>query len=134
MASVYDADANAVFRCSEVSYPQDGLFVAFWTPFVAGLLTQPAPINCGDFVELANPLTGVTAVAVVLDRCASCVGVGNALDDSTVPNTDINGATVDLSRALWNKLYDSALDSVFDVLYSGQPLQGSDSLPAKLPN
>ncbi|TIA33346.1 hypothetical protein D6C78_07612 [Aureobasidium pullulans] len=128
MASVYDADSTSTFRCDNISYPPDGYYVAFWTPYDNSLASegrsQPAPVNCGRDINFTNPLTGVSAVAVVLDRCASCVGVGNQLNDPTTDQSLVNGATVDLSRGLWNKIYDNAAGSVYDILYEGKPLQG----------
>jgi hypothetical protein len=75
-------------------------------------------------VNFTNPLTGVSEIALVLDRCASCIGVGGQLDD---PNTDqslVNGATVDFSRALLNKIYNNAPNNVYDIEYTAQVLQG----------
>jgi len=128
MASVYDADSNSVFRCDDLTYPSDGYYVAFYTPYNSTLAiegkSQPAPANCGHHVDFKNPLTGVSATALVLDRCASCIGVGGQLND---PNTDqslVNGATVDFSRALWDKIYNHAPNNVYDVQYAGKVLQG----------
>lgn len=129
MASVYDASSDSTFRCQGVSYPDNGLYVAFWTQYEQSLAcngeSQPAPVDCGDYVEFANPLTGKSAIALVLDRCASCVGVGNTLGDPTTSNDLINGATVDFSRALWNKIFENAPDNVYDIMYHGRPLQGA---------
>jgi hypothetical protein len=129
MASVYDADHSSTFRCDGLEYPSDGYYVAFYTRYNSTLedeeKSQPAPVNCGQNVSFTNPLTGVSETALVLDRCASCVGVGGQLND---PNTDqilVNGATVDFSRALWNKIYNNAPNNVYDVQYSGKVLQGT---------
>jgi hypothetical protein len=128
MASVYDADSSSIFRCDDLEYPTDGYYVAFYTQYDSTLevekKSQRAPVNCGQHVSFTNPLTGVSATALVLDRCASCIGVGGQLND---PNTDqslVNGATVDFSRALWNKIYNNAPNNVYDVQYVGKVLQG----------
>lgn len=128
MASVYDAESTSTFRCDGLSYPPDGYYVAFYTRYENTLevekKSQPEPVNCGQYVSFTNPMTGVSATAMVLDRCASCIGVGGQLND---PNTDqslVNGATVDFGRALWNKIYNNAPDNVYDVQYVGEVLQG----------
>jgi hypothetical protein len=128
MASVYDSDSSSSFRCDDVAYPHDGYYVAFYTQYDSTLeaeeRSQPAPINCGQYVNFTNPLTSVSEIALVLDRCASCIGVGGQLND---PNTDqslVNGATVDFSRALWNKIYNNAPNNVYDIQYTGKTLQG----------
>lgn len=138
MASVYDADSTSTFRCSEIPYPENGLYVAFWTPFEVSLYasdqSQPAPDNCGRYINLTNPLTNTSCEALVLDRCASCVGVGNVWQESTTQNSTSNGATVDLSRNLWNLLYEDAPDNVYDIQYPGFPLQGTNSTPLQIAN
>jgi len=119
MASVYDASEGAAFRCEDVPYPTDGFYVAFWTQWSSDdrCSSQPAPINCGDRLTFRNPLSNITANAIVLDRCASCVGVERQPNDPTLDLTRVNGATVDLSRALWNHLFAGSDGSVYDVEY-----------------
>lgn len=73
-----------------------------------------------------------SASAQIIDRCASCVGVGHALGDPTTPDNLANGATVDLSRDLWNHLSDGAAGDVFDVEYDGDALLGWDEPPTPL--
>ncbi|TIA27823.1 hypothetical protein D6C78_10997 [Aureobasidium pullulans] len=129
MASVYDATRTSTFRCDNVSYPADDYYVAFWTRYDSSLAlnknSQPAPINCGQRLKFTNPLTGLSASGVVLDRCASCIGVGDlSLNDPTTNEGLVNGATVDFSRELWNKIYNGAPGDVYDVVYVGDPLQG----------
>ncbi|CAD0043018.1 unnamed protein product [Aureobasidium pullulans] len=130
MASVYDATRTSTFRCDNVSYPADDYYVAFWTRYDSSLAlsknSQPAPINCGQRLKFTNPLTGLSASGVVLDRCASCIGVGDlSLNDPTTNEGLVNGATVDFSRELWNKIYNGAPGDVYDVIYVGDPLQES---------
>ncbi|KAH0405520.1 hypothetical protein KCU89_g62, partial [Aureobasidium melanogenum] len=125
LASVYDADSNSVFRCDDLTYPSNGYYVAFYTPYNSTLAiegkSQPAPAKCGQYVDFKNPLTGVSATALVLDRCASCIGVGGQLNDPSTDQSLVNGATVDFSRALWNKIYNNAPNNVYDVQYAGKP-------------
>jgi hypothetical protein len=129
MASVYDADRSSTFRCDDLEYPSDGYYVAFYTRYDSTLeeeeKSQPAPVNCGQNVSFTNPLTGVSEIALVLDRCASCIGVGGQLNDPNTNQILVNGATVDFSRALWNKIYNNAPNNVYDVQYSGKVLQGT---------
>ncbi|THV91245.1 hypothetical protein D6D27_05378, partial [Aureobasidium pullulans] len=120
---------TSTFRCDNVSYPADDYYVAFWTRYDSSLAlsknSQPAPINCGQRLKFTNPLTGLSASGVVLDRCASCIGVGDlSLNDPTTNEGLVNGATVDFSRELWNKIYNGAPGDVYDVVYVGDPLQG----------
>ncbi|KEQ57628.1 uncharacterized protein M437DRAFT_70647 [Aureobasidium melanogenum CBS 110374] len=124
MASVYDATQESTFRCTDIEYPSNGYYVAFWTQYDSTLISQPEPVNCGLYMNFTNPLTGVSASALVLDRCASCVGVGKQLNDPTTSQGLVNGATVDMSRALWNRIYSGAPGDVYDILYSGRPLLG----------
>jgi hypothetical protein len=128
MASVYDADHSSTFRCDDLEYPSNGYYVAFYTRYNSTLedeeKSQPAPVNCGQNVSFTNPLTGVSETALVLDRCASCIGVGGQLNDPSTDQILVNGATVDFSRALWNKIYNNAPNNVYDVQYSGKILQG----------
>lgn len=124
MASVYDATQESTFRCTDIEYPSNGYYVAFWTQYDSTLISQPEPVNCGQYMNFTNPLTGVSASALVLDRCASCVGVGKQLNDPTTSQGLVNGATVDMSRALWNRIYSGAPGDVYDILYSGRPLLG----------
>lgn len=134
MASVYIADRSSTFRCDGVPYPDDDFYVAFWTQWSADLegRSQPAPTNCGQKVALTNPKTGRMAEAVVIDRCASCVGVNNSPDDPTLALNLVNGATVDLSQALWNFLYDGEALGVFDIAYDGDPYTGWSQSPKAL--
>lgn len=131
MASVYDALPDGPFRC-DLAAPANGFYAAFWTPYTANLASQPKPMNCGTWLQVTNPLTGKTAKARVIDRCASCVGVGRQLDDPTTPDYLSNGATIDLSRALWNFLFNDAPASVYDIEYSGPVYGGSTKEPAAL--
>ncbi|KAI6808341.1 hypothetical protein KC342_g18636 [Hortaea werneckii] len=125
MASVYDPDPfNAVFRC-DLSPPQDGFYVAMWTRYDPNLVSQPQPRNCGDRLTVRNPTTGKSQDAMVIDRCASCVGVDHQTSDPTTPDNLVNGATIDLSPALWNLLFDGAPFSVYDIDYDGETYAGS---------
>ena len=132
MASVYDAGTDAVFRCN-APVPANGFYVAFWTPFNDDVsASQPQPLNCNQTLVVSNPLTGVTETATVIDRCASCVGVGYQVNDPTTPDCVVNGATVDLSRDLWNRLYDSADGSVYDIAYEDDIYAGWGHSPDPL--
>lgn len=134
MASVYFASKTATFRC-EIEPPADELYVAVWTRYDPLLIAQPKPKNCGEILHLENPKTGASSDAVVLDRCQSCVGVDRHVSDPTTPDSLVNGATIDLSLKLWNKLYGGAEQSVYDVIYNGPTFGGSDSgEPDKLEN
>lgn len=124
MASVYDATQESTFRCTDIEYPSNGYYVAFWTQYDRTLISQHEPVNCGQYMNFTNPLTGASASALVLDHCASCVGVGKQLNDPTTSQGLVNGATVDMSRALWNRIYHGAPGNVYDILYSGRPLLG----------
>ncbi|KEQ57480.1 uncharacterized protein M437DRAFT_70768 [Aureobasidium melanogenum CBS 110374] len=127
-ASVYDAGIGSNFRCHGVLYPENGKFVALYTPYDTTLAaenrSQPAPVNCGRMMNPTNQFSGKSATGIVIDRCASCIGKGGQLDDPTTNQTLVNGATVDLSRPLWNELFDDAPDNVYDVWYEGKVLQG----------
>jgi len=134
MASVYFASKTDTFSC-ELEPPDDELYVAVWTRYDPTLIKQPKPKNCGEILHLKNPKTGVSSDAVVLDRCQSCVGVDHQVSDRTTPDSLVNGATIDLSLNLWNKLYGDAKPSVYDVVYNGPVYGGSDSGdPDKLQN
>jgi hypothetical protein len=126
MASVYVASDTDKFRC-EIKPPADGMYVAVWTRYDRKLIAQPQPKNCGEIIHLTNPKTGVSSDALVLDRCQSCVGVGHQTSDKTTADNWVNGATVDLSVKLWNKLYNNAPFAVYDIVYSGPVYGGSDS-------
>lgn len=134
MASVYIASNEAAFRC-DLEPPADGLYVAVWTRFNPELPSQPMPKNCGEILHLTNPKTGASSHAMVLDRCQSCVGVGHQASDHSTPDNLVNGATIDLSVALWNKLFDGAPHEVYDIVYDGLVYGGSnDGPPDKLVN
>lgn len=129
MALVYNASRSSTFRCDNISYPSDGYYVALCTRYNRNVAlnddSQPAPVNCGQRINFTNPLTGVSATGLVLDRCASCIGVGDqSLNDPSTGQSLINGATVDFSRELWKKIFNGAADDVHDVMYAGNPLQG----------
>ncbi|KAF4547332.1 Hypothetical protein D9617_46g064320 [Elsinoe fawcettii] len=134
MASMYIADRSSTYRCSEVTYPDDELFVALWTQYQADLegKSQPAPINCGQKMMFRNPVNGNEAEAVVLDRCASCVGVNRSPQDPNMGLQLVNGATVDLSAKLWDILYNGEEGAVFDIEYGGSIWAGSDQEPKGL--
>lgn len=123
MASVYDP-GSYVFRC-DTRAPENGFYVAVWTRYNASLIAQPAPRNCKKWLKVKNPKTGRAAQAMVIDRCASCVGVDHQTSDPTTPDSLVNGATIDLSPALWVELYDSAPYGVYDVEYDGPVYGGS---------
>jgi hypothetical protein len=134
MASVYIASDTDAFHC-EIKPPADGMYVAVWTRYDPKLTEQPKPKNCGEMIHLTNPKTGVSSDALVLDRCQSCVGVGHQASDNTTADNWVNGATIDLSVKLWNKLYNNAPLTVYDIVYSGPVYGGSDSgSPDKLIN
>jgi hypothetical protein len=133
MASVY-FPVEPVFSCN-IKPPASNYFVAVWTRFVAGQQSQPKPRNCNDWLTLENPKNGRTATALVIDRCASCVGVGHQMSDSTVSDSLVNGATIDLSPELFSYLYEGAVEGVFDVSYNGSIYGGSwDGDPEDLRN
>ena len=121
MASVYEASHYGPFRCGGVA-PPDQHYVAFWTQFDGDITgSQPQPINCNETISLRNPKTGKTATAKVIDRCASCVGVGFQMADPTVPEEVVNGATIDLSLNLWHFLFGwRAPLGVYDIEYEGR--------------
>lgn len=123
MASVYAPDSNR-FRCN-TQPPDSGFYVAVWTRYDASQVSQPMPKNCNQWLTLKNPKTGRTAEALVIDRCASCVGVDRQTSDLTTPDSLVNGATIDLSPALWDELYDGAEYGVYDVEYDGPVFGGS---------
>ena len=123
MASVY-LPVKPIFRC-DVQPPASNYFVAVWTRFSPGQESQPQPKNCNDWLMLENPKNGRTATALVIDRCASCVGVGHQTSDSTISDSLVNGATVDLSPELFAYLYEGAVEGVFDVVYNGSIYGGS---------
>ena len=132
MASMYVATAESAFRCNAAP-PADGYYVAFWTQYHESPDgSQPQPLNCNQTLELTNPRLGTTATAMVIDRCASCVGVGRQLNDPTTGDCFVNGATIDLSRELWRHLFAGANGSVYDVEYNGAVHAGWDAEPAPL--
>lgn len=125
MASTYLPGAY-VFRCNEFPEPDvTEYYVAVWTRYDPSLTSQPMPRNCNQSMQLSNPHNGRKATAKVIDRCASCVGVGHRTSDPTTPDSAVNGATVDLSPALFKYLYDEAPDGVYDVDYDGPVYCGS---------
>ena len=124
MASVYDAAPGAAFRCN-LSPPSNDFYVAVWTPPNGEQGSQPQPLNCGNYLGLTNPLTGKNTVARVIDRCASCVGLNRQTNDPSTPDCLVNGATVDLSRSLWNYLFDHAEGTVYNIEYNGTEYGGS---------
>ncbi|KAI7309155.1 hypothetical protein KC340_g10827 [Hortaea werneckii] len=125
MASVYDPDPlTAVFRC-DLPPPEDEFYVAMWTRYDPNVVSQPQPRTCGDRLTVRNPTTGKSQDAMVIDRCASCVGVDHQTSDPTTPDALVNGATIDLSPALWNILFDGAPFSVYDIDYDGETYAGS---------
>lgn len=85
-------------------------------------------------MQFTNPRLGRTATAVVIDRCASCVGVGRQLHDPTTGDCFVNGATVDLSTEIWQYLFAGAPGSVYDIEYDGVAYAGWDTEPAALTN
>ena len=129
MASVYTG--GTVFRCDSQP-PADGFYVAFWTQYTPQSISQPQPINCNHTITLRNPVLNTTANALVIDRCASCVGVGRQLEDPTTSDYYVNGATVDLSVELWNFLFNNASFGVYDVEYDGTPWPGWTAEPSPL--
>ncbi|KAK5162830.1 uncharacterized protein LTR77_011156 [Saxophila tyrrhenica] len=129
MASVYNEDV--AFRC-DLAAPPDGYYVALWTQYTDHSIPQPPPTTCGQTLSLTNPKLNRTATATVIDRCASCVGVGRRLNDRTTPDCLVNGATVDVSPALWNFLFDNAIPSVYDIEYEGDVYAGWPVDPARL--
>lgn len=123
MASVYRPESN-IFRC-DIQPPENGFYVAVWTRYDANLKSQPKPRNCNQWLTLKNPRTSRTARALVIDRCASCVGVDHQTSDPDVSDDLVNGATIDLSPELWKELYDGAEDGVYDIEYNGPVYGGS---------
>lgn len=133
MASTYKPGAY-IFRCNEFAQPDvPKYYVAVWTRYDPSLTAQPMPQNCNQSMQLTNPHNGRTATAKVIDRCQSCVGVDHQTSDPTTPDSLVNGATVDLSPALFKYLYNEAPDGVYDVEYDGPVYSGSlDGPPDKL--
>lgn len=129
MASVYSLEQQ-VFRC-DLRPPETGYYVAVWTRYDASQVSQPAPENCNTWLKLRNSKLGRTATALVIDRCASCVGVGRQTSDSQTPDSLVNGATIDLSPPLWEYLYGGAPWTVYDIEYDG-PIYGGS--PEKSPD
>lgn len=71
--------------------------------------------------------TNRNASAIVIDRCQSCVGVGHQASDPTTPDNWVNGATIDVSEALFNPicLYDGAEAGVYDIEHDNvSPIYG----------
>ncbi|KAF2210286.1 hypothetical protein CERZMDRAFT_99704 [Cercospora zeae-maydis SCOH1-5] len=131
MASMYDRLGGA-FRCD--IEPESSLYVAVWTPYNSSLQSQPRPESCGKKWTFTNPRTKTSAVAMVVDRCASCVGVGRQTSDPTTADIFVNGATVDLSRDLWDLLYDGEPPGVYDIDYDGPVWLGTAAEPEVLRN
>ena len=130
MASAYNA--SDTFRCGGVA-PADGMYAAVWTQYNGDPTgSQPLPVNCNESISLRNPKTGSRATAKIIDRCASCVGVGYQMADPTVPEYTINGATIDLSLQLWATLFENASLGVYDIEYDGRPHLGWPDLPQPL--
>lgn len=123
MASVYYPE-RPVFSC-DIQPPSSNYFAAVWTRYVQSQQKQPQPKNCNEWLKVENPKNGRSATALVIDRCASCVGVGHQLSDSSVSDSYVNGATIDLSPALFSFLYEGAVEGVFDVVYNGSIYGGS---------
>ena len=123
MASVY-YPGKPVFRC-DIQPPASNYFVAVWTRYVPDQESQPQPKNCNEWLTLENPKNGRTATALVIDRCASCVGVGHQMSDLTVSDSFVNGATIDLSPDLFRYLYEGAHEGVYDITYNGSIYGGS---------
>lgn len=71
--------------------------------------------------------TNRNASAIVIDRRQSCVGVGHQASDPTTPDNWVNGATIDLSEALFNYLYDGAEAGVYDIEHDSPIYGGSDN-------
>lgn len=130
MASVYDAPRDGPFRCDIDPAPDN--YVALWTQYDAKLTSQPPPLNCGAFIKLRNPKNNVSAEAQIIDRCASCVGVGRQTSDPTTPDVFVNGATIDLSRNLWNILYDHGANNTYDIEYDGDIYPGWHTPPSPM--
>jgi len=110
IALMYKAKYSDAFRCDPKPPPND-YYVAFWTlvnpTLNAEKAPQPTPRSCGMNITVSNPkMPARSAVARVIDRCAACVGVGHMMDDPTTPESAVNGATIDLSKSLFNFLYD----------------------------
>lgn len=131
MASVYYADASSSFHCDRPP-PLNDHYVAFWTQYDGATISQPTPLNCNRTLSLTNRRLGKTANATVIDRCASCVGVGRQLDDPTTPDCLVNGATIDLSRTLWDFLFEGAPPGVYDIEYDGNVYAGWATDPTPL--
>ncbi|PPJ55126.1 hypothetical protein CBER1_09967 [Cercospora berteroae] len=131
MASMYDRLGGA-FRCD--IEPESSLYVAVWTPYNSSVQSQPRPESCGKKWTFTNPRTNASAVAMVVDRCASCVGVGRQTSDPTTADIFVNGATVDLSRDLWDLLYDGEPPGVYDIDYDGPVWLGTAAEPDILRN
>jgi hypothetical protein len=123
MASVYYPE-RPLFRCN-IQPPASNYYVAVWTRFVANQTSQPEPKNCNEWLTLENPKNRRTATALVIDRCASCVGVGHQMSDSSTLDIWANGATIDLSPDLFNYLYAGAEIGVYDITYNGSIYGGS---------
>ena len=132
MASVCLASTGSVFRCDSTP-PPNGYYVALWAPYNGQAdASQPQPLNCNQTMTLKNPRLGRVATAKVIDRCASCVGVGFQTADPTTPECLVNGATIDMSLALWNYLFNNAAPTVYDIEYSGEAHAGWDKQPEPL--
>ena len=129
MASMYEAEHNASFRC-DIPAPDNDFYVALWTQWSSDLVdsSQPAPLNCGEYLTITNPKLGISADAMVLDRCASCVGVEHQMRDPTTDLSLVNGATIDLSTELWKYLFKTG-GSVYDVEYNGSVYAGWTTAP-----
>ncbi|KAK5705833.1 hypothetical protein LTR17_021313 [Elasticomyces elasticus] len=126
MASVYNANRQDAFRCNNPP-PADDYYVAMWTryhPVPVGH-SQDAPRNCNSTLMVRNPKLNTSALAMVIDRCASCVGAGHQTSDPTTPDTTVNGATIDLSENLWRYLFNNAEGSVYNIEYDGDIYGGS---------
>lgn len=123
MASVYYAE-QAIFRC-DIQPPKSNYYVAVWTRYVPGQISQPPPKNCNEWLTLENPKNRRTATALIIDRCASCVGVGHQMSDLTVSDSYVNGATIDLSPDVFRYLYEGMDEGVYDIIYNGSIYGGS---------
>lgn len=133
MASVYDP-VDYVFRCNTLAEPDvPEYYAAVWTKYDPALKAQPMPQNCNQTITLKNMQNGRTASAIIKDRCASCVGVNHQTSDPNIFDSEVNGATIDLSPKLWEYLYDGSPFDVLDIecdgpIYSGSPDQDPDPL------
>lgn len=62
---------------------------------------------------------------MVIDCGASYVGVEHETSVPKGGDSDVNGATIDLSLTLWNFLYNSAEPAVYDIEYNTSTYSGA---------